>query len=129
MEIGVWRAMVFLVGVALDLILMFGVESILGHDSTLMTPISILSYGTVGGIVGYIYAEKGWRSGFWLVAFFLILLLGSALFVGSRPVWNWEKEMRSLLQDALIIIAACVGAAAGSLLKRRLVPKDRTFGN
>lgn len=120
MRIGVWRASVFLVGVALDLILMFGVESILGSESTLMTPIFILSYGTAGGILGYIYAEKGWRSGFWLVLFFLVLLLGSGLFVGSLVPWDWRKEIKNLIEDGAIVAAAFLGAAIGSFIKQRL---------
>src|SRR5437660_12681572 len=97
-RVGVWRARVFLVGVALVLVLIFPMQGVLGTDSRLLTPIFIAGYGIVSGILGFLYPEKGWRSGFWLVVFFLILLVGSGLFVGSPPVpWDWRKEVKNLV--------------------------------
>ena len=125
-RVGVWRVRVFLVGVALVLVLILPIQGLLGTDSRLLTPIFVASYGIVGGVLGFLFPEKGWRSGFWLVVFFLLLLLGSGLLVGSPIPWDWQKEIRNLIENAMIISAAFMGAAIGSLIRRRLGANSST---
>lgn len=116
----VWRVTAFLTGVGLLLVVLSLFEFLLGTGSPLMLPVLVGSYASVGAILGYYFPEKGWRSGFWLIAFFLLLLVGNSLFVGSEIPWDWRKEIKNLIGDVAIVAAAFVGAALGSFLNRRL---------
>lgn len=114
------RLKAFVAGVLLNL---FGLGPLLlliymlNPDSPLITPLMIISYGIVGVILGYLSENGDWRLGLWLVAFSFLMLPFHILF--ADPVnWDWERELKGLLSHALIIIAACLGAEIGAIIKR-----------
>ena len=116
-----WRITAGLAGVVLPLAVVFPLQALVGTDSQFLIPSFVAAYGIAGAALGALYPERGWRMGFWLVAFYLMLLVGSGLFVGSAPPWNWRKEVTSLIENAMIVGAAFVGAALGAFVRRHLM--------
>jgi peptidoglycan/LPS O-acetylase OafA/YrhL len=125
MRDGLWRLIVFVVGVVLSLTVILLFEFLSGSDSPLMLPSLIASYFIAGGILGFVFPEKGWRSGSWLAFFFVILIIGGALFTAGQIPWKWSIELKGILEDAAIVAAAFFGAALGALGKRRLTVYSR----
>ena len=121
MRENVWRASVFVVGAVVDIILIFAADALAQKGQIWATAVYVGGYAIAGGVVGYLYPRKGWRSGGWLVVFFLVLLISSALFVGSPPAWDWSKELKNLTEDAAIVLAALFGSAAGAFIKRQFL--------
>lgn len=122
-----WRLAAFFSGVALELATLFPLQSFLGDESRLTMPIVVASYFIVAMILGYCFHDKSWRVGSWLIAFFLLLLVGSVVFVGSRVPWHWNKEARGLMEAAMIVTAAFIGVAVGSFVKRRVARTSLTL--
>jgi hypothetical protein len=120
-----WRITALLIGVVLPLAVLFPLQALMGTDSRWLMPVFVAGYGLAGGIMGFLYPERGWRSGFWLIAFSLILFVGSGVFVGSAPPWDWRKEVKNLTEDALIFGAAFVGAALVAFVRRHLMTNPR----
>ncbi|HBB88294.1 MAG TPA: hypothetical protein DC047_11820 [Blastocatellia bacterium] len=114
------RVTALLAGVALALAVIFLFEFLFGRDSQLMIPVLISTYGIVGAILGFRFPDKGWRLGIWLVAFWLVLFVGNAFFVGAAVPWQLSRENKSLLEHAMIIVSAFAGVWLGSLVKRNL---------
>lgn len=111
-------AIAILGGLVLALVMLFVVELLQRHDYQLRLPIVVMSYGIVAAILGFSFPEKGWRLGMWLVLFWLLLVLGSTVFSPSIPV-NLRRDLANMIDHIMIVIAACGGAAIGSLIARR----------
>src|SRR5437588_11728000 len=116
-QVGLWRLIVFSTGVALVFIVA-SVQALLPERLLIVVPAA--SYSIIGAVLGFLYPERGWRTGFWLVLFFLILLPLNALFVESPPPCVWQREAKGLLEDAVIVSLAFIGAATGSFVRQRM---------
>ena len=94
-----------------------------GGDPQALLLRHLVAYIVVGAGYGFFSPERGWRIGLWLVApWFAIQVLG-LLFVGSGDYPQDAKEsLTSLLENMMVIIAACFGAAAGGAVGRSSRP-------
>ncbi len=107
----------FVVGVVLNFVVLAPLGLLLDPESSLIMPTIIISYGISGTILGYLSVNGDWRLGLWLVAFGFLILPFHILFAGpvSRDL---ERESKGLLGHAMIVVAACLGAEIGAVIKR-----------
>ncbi len=111
------RLKAFLTGVVINFVVLAPLGLLLDPESSLIMPAIIISYGIAGIILGYLSVNGDWRLGLWLVAFGFLMLPFHILF--ADPVnWDWNRELKGLLAHALIVVAACLGAEIGAIIKR-----------
>ena len=121
-----WKAIAFFLGLLLLFVATYGLAALLGDNSPLLTPAIVALYLIAGAALGYLAPNVGWQLGLWLSACWLALI-PLAFLIGDRPapgVLITKREAGDLLAHTIPAIAACVGAAAGSLLARRKATND-----
>lgn len=116
------QILAILVGLTLFFVLATVPASIFGDHSPYLLTIDIVAYGIAGIVLGFFWPKLGWRLGLYLFAVWPPMLL-FMLFLGGEnltngPV-NWKGILSDLIGYLMIGVAACVGAALGSAIKRR----------
>ncbi|MGI9067728.1 MAG: hypothetical protein ACR2HX_15185 [Pyrinomonadaceae bacterium] len=112
------RALAVLVGVALFFFEAAVPALLLGDSSPLLVPIDVAVYGVSGVVFGFVWPDGGWRLGLYLFAIWPPMLL-FMLFLSIEQPSDWKREARNLFGYLLILIAACIGAQIGTLIRRR----------
>lgn len=112
------RLSAFALGLGLALLVPTILIVLLEHESRLFIPAIIAIYGVNGAVLGFIYSSAGWRLGLWLVACWFLILLLSLLFAVDNVVWNTKRELQGLIGHLLVLVAACLGAEVGAIIRR-----------
>jgi hypothetical protein len=112
-----WRLLTFFAGMVLTIGVEFPLDSLLS-ESHLILPILVISYGLVAAILAFYSQHKSWQVALLLVTLFVVVAVGNIVFI-DVPI-PWEAKIKALIEDTPIVIAAFLGAALGSFLKRRL---------
>jgi hypothetical protein len=110
------RALAVLVGAALFLFQATVPSQLLGDNSPLLMPLDVAVYGITGLVFGFIWPDGGWRLGLYLFAIWLPMLLFGAFLAGEVP-WD-QRATLNLLGYVMILVAACLGAGLGTLIRR-----------
>ena len=116
------KALAVFVGTALFFILPITIGSLLGDNTPLYLPLLVAPYGMSGAFLGFLWPDVGWRLGLWLSAIWPPMLL-FMLFLGGDALMKEHVDLKGTVRDLLgylmIMIAACLGAEVGAIIRRR----------
>ncbi|HEY9283012.1 MAG TPA: hypothetical protein VIP46_06125 [Pyrinomonadaceae bacterium] len=115
------RAVAILVSLAMPFAAFLPLDYMLGGESSVLWPATWAAYAAVAAILGFIWPEPGWRLGAWLFAAWPLLLVLAALFSDGPLVGpaGWKGLLQDLAAYSLMLVAACLGAEIGAIIKRR----------
>lgn len=107
-------------------ILIFAVTGslfITGGDPQVFLLRHLVAYLIVGAGFGLYSPERGWRLGLWLVAPWLaIQIITVPLAQPSDFPRDAEQFFTNLLENMMVVVAACFGAAVGAIIGRHYRP-------
>lgn len=116
------KVLALFVGIALFFVIPITIGSLLGDYTPLYLPLLVAAYGVSGVVLGFLWPEVGWRLGLWLFAVWPPMLL-FALFLGGEALMEGPVDMNGMLRDLLgylmAMVAACLGAELGGIIRRR----------
>jgi hypothetical protein len=105
--------------------LLFNYTGFMHYGSYVLALAILLAYGSVGVFFGYVWSQKGWKWGLWIVViwwpvevFFKWYYLRISLEFGS---WRFPFRLFALL--ILISITACIGAYLGAQLSLKRISR------
>lgn len=115
------RATAILAGVALPFVVFLPLNFVLGFESPLLWPMTVMAYALAGAALGFFWPRQRWRLGVWLFAVWPPLLVLAALF-SDGPLLGpagWKGLLQDLAAYSLMLVASCLGAEAGAVIGRR----------
>ena len=120
------KAVAITLGAALFFILPITISFLLGDNTPLYLPLLVAPYALSGAVLGYLWPHMSWRLGLWLLAVWPPMLL-FAVFLSADVPWSVKgalKDLHDLLGYSMILIAACLGAEVGAIIKRHRPAKS-----
>ncbi|HBB90031.1 MAG TPA: hypothetical protein DC047_20700 [Blastocatellia bacterium] len=118
------RAIAIVLGIVYPLILTVVVTKLLAPESLLFLPLLATGYLLIGIILGFRWRTDAWVLGLCLMAFWIIVLIGSVILtdtVGS----NIKVFFQGFAWQLSVIVATFAGIALGRILNgRRLTEYD-----